>query len=107
MLWTGEDARAISIIMCISEAQDAVSELAILQDQAILDCYCGGTSHEPLPACLPNSDTEFESGEEENLSSCESECGSMKDFPDEQALSRLLCDCEYNWFQFIEQVELS
>ena len=70
---------------CISEAQEiksAVSELAILQDQAILDCYCGGTSPEPLPACLSESDTEFESGEEENLSSCESECGSTKDFPD-------------------------
>ena len=28
----------------------------------------------------------------------------MKDIPDEQALLLLLCDCEYNWFQLIEQV---
>ena len=104
--------RSAHVEACISEAKEiksAISELAILQDLAILDCYCGGTSPGPLP-CLSESDTESDTAEEENLSSCESDCdssGSVKQLPDEQTLLHLLCECEYNWFQFIEQVEIS
>ena len=77
--------RSAHVEACISEAQEikSVSKLAILQDQAILDCYCGGTSPEPLPACLSESDTESDAGEEDSLSSCESECERTKDIPDE------------------------
>ena len=106
--------RSAHVEACISEAKEiksAVSELAMLQDQAILDCYCGGSSPEPL-ACLSESDTESDATEEENLCSCESDCESycislMIELPNEQALLHLLCECEYNWFQFIEQVEFS
>ena len=75
---------------CISEAKEiksAISELAMLQDQAILDCYCGGASPEPEQlACLSESDTESDIAEEESLSSCESGCESVRsinELPDE------------------------
>ena len=101
--------RSAHVEACISEANEiksAVSELAMQQDQAILDCYCGGALPEPLP-CLSESDSESDGAEEDNLSSCESDCESVREIPDEQVLLRLLRECEYNWFQFIEQVDLS
>lgn len=102
--------RSAHVEACISEAEDiksVVSELATLQDQAILDCYCGGVSPEEPPH-FSESSGESDSAEEESFSSCESDGGSVssvKEVPDQQTLLHILRDCEYNWFHFIEQVE--
>lgn len=71
--------RSAHVEACISEAEDiksVVSELATLQDQAILDCYCGGVSPEEPPH-FSESSGESDSAEEESFSSCESDVGSV------------------------------
>ena len=80
--------RSAHVEACISEAKDikpVVSELATLQDQAILDCYCGGVSPEEPPH-FSESSGESDSAEEESFSSCESDGGSVssvKEVPDQ------------------------
>ena len=97
--------RASHVETCIKEAQDiyeAIDSLARSQDQALLDTL----------GIQSNSSSES-SGEETDCSSSQYDSLSIHDavnivnihVPDDSSLAETLCECECNWFQFIEKVQ--
>ena len=86
---------SIRVEACISEVQEtlysAVSELASIQDQALLDCYCGGVSPEDISQ-LSESSNEPDS-EEDSPVSPKSDNITL---PDDQNLLYPLQESEFN-----------
>lgn len=90
--------RSAHVEACVSEAkqiQTMVSELAALQDQAILNCYCGGLPPEEV-YCTSDSSGESDADEELPMTPCELNSCLENDVLPTQVLLQLLLEPEYN-----------
>lgn len=101
--------RSAHIERCISEIQKihcAVSELADLQKQAILDCYNCGHLSEETEDSEESSNGEASDSVQISLDTDASESSLQPSLiPDDLNLLNAFHMCNYNWFEFIERME--
>ena len=101
------EARAFTVESCIKEAKEITNELDDIvsdQCQALLDCY-GLTSideQELLMGDSDESDYDDDFVDNEELSSS---IPQVESTPNDDMLMKTLVDCDYNWFEFVEQLE--
>ena len=102
------EARAFTVESCIKEAKEITNELDHIvsdQCQALLDCY-GLTSIDEQELLMGDSDeSDYDDDFVDNIEELLSSIPQVESTPNDDMLMKTLVDCDYNWFEFVEQLE--